>query len=264
MSKIEKEVKILNIDVDSTREKLERVGANFKNKKDQKIYTYDLIGINFRFNEAMFFLESDNLLSRNTALKKLKVVLEEFEDLVSDEVLSKCFSEMNVKTFDELYSLEVLDILDKIKSSITLNEEINKMDVNPNKWIRLRKSNEKVELTVKHILNKNKEKIQKVKEVEIEVSSLEEANLILEGIGVVHRNYQEKIRYSYTYKNAEIEIDLWPGLEPYMEIECDSEDVINEIIDLLEFKSKRIVSLNTEELYREKGIDILKISELKF
>ena len=49
-----------------------------------------------------------------------------------------------------------------------------------------------------------------------------------------------------------------------MEIECDSEDVINEIIDMLVFNDKRIVSLNTEELYREKGIDILKISELKF
>lgn len=264
MSKIEKEVKILNVDVESTRKKLDDIGANFKNKKDQKIYTYDLIGINFRFNEAIFFLESDNLLTRNTALKKLKVVFEEFEDLISDGILSKCFREMKIKSFDELYSMDSKDILDKVKSSKTLIEEINKMDVNPNKWIRLRKSNEKVELTVKHILNKNKDKIQKVKEVEIEVSSLEEANLILESIGVVHRNYQEKIRYSYTYKNAEVEIDLWPGLEPYVEIECDSEDVINEIIDMLVFNDKRIVSLNTEELYREKGIDILKISELKF
>lgn len=69
MSKIEKEVKILNVDVESTRKKLDDIGANFKNKKDQKIYTYDLIGINFRFNETIFFLESDNPLTRNTALK---------------------------------------------------------------------------------------------------------------------------------------------------------------------------------------------------
>lgn len=171
---------------------------------------------------------------------------------------------MKIKSFDELYSMDMEDILDKVKSSKTLIEEINKLNVNPNKWIRLRKSNEKVELTVKHILNKNKDKIQKVKETEIEVSSLEEANLILESIGVVHRNYQEKIRYSYIFKSAEIEIDLWPGLEPYMEIECDSEDVINEIVDLLGFNDKRIFSLNIEELYREKGVDILKISELKF
>lgn len=34
MSKIEKEVKVLNVDVDGTKEKLEGIGANFKNKKD--------------------------------------------------------------------------------------------------------------------------------------------------------------------------------------------------------------------------------------
>ena len=117
---------------------------------------------------------------------------------------------------------------------------------------------------VKHIYEKNENKIQKVKEYEIEVSDLEETNNLLESLGIVRRNYQEKIRYSYTYKSAEIELDIWPNLEPYMEIECDDQNVMNEVIDLLEFNDKRIVSMNTEQLYKEKGIDILKISDLKF
>ena len=49
-----------------------------------------------------------------------------------------------------------------------------------------------------------------------------------------------------------------------MEIECDDEDLINEIIEKLDLKNKRIVSLNTEQLYKEIGIDVLKIDELKF
>ena len=40
--------------------------------------------------------------------------------------------------------------------------------------------------------------------------------------------------------------------------------LINQIITLLEFKDKRMVSMNTESLYKEKGIDILKISDLRF
>lgn len=32
----------------------------------------------------------------------------------------------------------------------------------------------------------------------------------------------EKIRHSFKYKGAEIEIDEWPLLEPYIEIECDN------------------------------------------
>ena len=63
---------------------------------------------------------------------------------------------------------------------------------------------------------------------------------------------------------AEIEIDVWPLLDPYMEIECDDEKVINEIIKELNFEDKEIVSINTEELYRRKNIDILKMANLKF
>ena len=60
-------------------------------------------------------------------------------------------------------------------------------------------------LTDSLMKDKDDNKIQKVKEFEIEVSDLNETNRLLEELGVVRRNYQEKIRYSYEYKNAEIE-----------------------------------------------------------
>jgi hypothetical protein len=40
--------------------------------------------------------------------------------------------------------------------------------------------------------------------------------------------------------------------------------VLDEIIKKLEFDSKEIVSLNTEQLYKRKNINILEISDLKF
>ena len=49
-----------------------------------------------------------------------------------------------------------------------------------------------------------------------------------------------------------------------MEIECDDEDVINEIVEKLELNNKEIVSLNTEQLYKRIGIDVHSMSELKF
>ena len=78
------------------------------------------------------------------------------------------------------------------------------------------------------------------------------------------RNYQEKIRYSYTYKDAQIEIDIWPMLEPYLEIECDSDNTIQEILEKLNLKENEIVSTNTETLYKRKNINILQTSTLKF
>ena len=136
--------------------------------------------------------------------------------------------------------------------------------INPNKWLRLRQSNDKIELTLKHVFNKKTSQIQNVFEVEIGVSSFSETNLLLESMGLARRNYQEKIRKSYIYKTAEIEIDIWPKLNPYMEIECDDNEIILELLELLELSEYRIVSLNTAQLYKELGIDIQNISELKF
>ena len=264
MGKLEKEIKILKIDLDEAQKKLNKIGAKFVGKKDQKIYTYDVMSIKYRFYEALELLKSNNELLRITSLKKLKMVIDEFEDLADKELLEKIYQELEVNNIKELFAFDTDIILKKINNSKTLINEINNYDINPNKWVRLRQSNEKVELTVKHIYEKNDNKIQKVKEIEIKVSDLEETNTILEELGIVKRNYQEKIRYSYTYKTAEIELDIWPILEPYMEIECDDIDVMNEIISMLEFDNNRIVSMNTEQLYKEKGIDILKLSELKF
>ena len=142
MAKLEKEVKILNVNVEDAMEKLDKIGAKFISKKEKKIFTSS---INIRFNEALLLMKSDNNLLRNTALKKLAMVLDEFKDLVEEKKISKILEELGLK----------------------------KYSINPNKWIRLRKSNDKTELTIKHIYEKNTEKSQKVKEYERVVSNLE-------------------------------------------------------------------------------------------
>lgn len=264
MAKFEKEIKVLNIDVEQTIFKLKNIGAKDKEKKEQKIYTYDIPTIYYRYLEIKSLLKSDNDLLINVSIGKLSILLDEFEDLIDNNTLNKICSEMKIKEIKDLLSMKKQDILEKVEHSKTFNSIIKNELINPNKWIRLRKSNDKVELTVKHIYQKSEDKIQKVKEYEITVSDFEETNRILTSIGIVRRNYQEKVRYSFKYKNADIEIDIWPLLDPYMEIECDDENTIIEILKKLEFESKEIVSMNTEQLYKRKSIDLLKISDLKF
>ena len=264
MGKLENEIKILNIEMNDTIKKLKEIGAKYKGVKEQKIYTYDVPTIYFRFLEAKELLKSDNELLINTTLKKFSIILNEFADLVDAKILNNIYKEMEIESFDSLLNYNSKKIIEIIDNSYTFNYEISNYLINPNKWIRLRKSNDEVELTVKHIYEKNDSKFQKVQEYEIKVSDLKEANELLESIGVVKRNYQEKIRYSFEYKNAQIEIDQWPLLEPYMEIECDDETLIQKLISELKFDNKEIVSLNTEQLYKRKNIDILKMSDLKF
>ena len=51
MSKIEKEYKILNIDVDVIKNKLKEIGTTFIEKKKQKIYVYDIPTLYYRYLE---------------------------------------------------------------------------------------------------------------------------------------------------------------------------------------------------------------------
>ena len=66
MSKLEKEVKVLNIDIDHTRDKLTEIGATFINKKEQEIYTYDIPTIYYRYLECIQLLKSEKELVKGT------------------------------------------------------------------------------------------------------------------------------------------------------------------------------------------------------
>ena len=263
MSKIEKEYKILNINIKEIRKKLKEIGVTFIDKKEQKIYVYDIPTLYYRYLEIKELLKSKNKLLVSTSKAKLKTLFIEYEDLESNNELKYIKEKYKLENLLDILNLNIKEIL-KILNDKEFKKSIKELKINPNKWIRLRQNNKKIELTSKHIIEKSNKTFQEVHEVEINVSDFNETNLFLESIGISKRSYQEKIRYSYIYKDAEIEIDHWPMLEPYLEIECDNDNTINEIINKLGLKDKKVVSINTEELYREKGIDINTISELKF
>ena len=263
MAKLEKEIKILDIDVESMIKKLEEIEAEYKGQKNQKIYVYDIPTLYYRYLEIRELLKSKSSIIINANKKKLEVLILEYQDLVDDKELSLIEKQFSLKTINEILEKDINKIISFLENSVVENS-FKKFMINENKWLRLRKSNDKVMLSSTHILEKKNTNFQNVLEIEIEVSSLEETNLLLESLGMSRRSYQEKIRYSYKYKSAEIEIDIWPLLKPYMEIECDDENVINELIDLLDVKEKEIVSLNTEQLYKRINIDVHLMSELKF
>lgn len=263
MAKLEKEIKILNVDVEEMQSKLEKINAKFKGKKEQKIYVYDVPTLYYRYLEIKELLKIDNQLLINTNIIKLKNLINEYKDLANENDIKLIEKEFELNNIEDIFNKSISQIISFLENRI-VEESFSKLKINPNKWIRLRESNNEITMTSKHILEKENSTFQNVIETEFNVSNIEEANTFLESIGIAKRSYQEKIRYSYVYEKAEIEIDIWPMLSPYMEIECDDEDLINEIIDKLNLKENRIVSLNTEQLYREIGIDVHSISELKF
>ena len=130
------------------------------------------------------------------------------------------------------------------------------------KWIRLRTNGKKTTLAYKDIVS---DTIDGTKEVEFEVSSISDAEEFLNKIGFNYRSFQENKRIQYILDGVEIDIDTWPMIPTYMEIEGESEEKVNKMIEKLDVDKSKITALNCDDIYRNiYNIDISGIKELKF
>jgi adenylate cyclase class 2 len=134
-------------------------------------------------------------------------------------------------------------------------------DKDPNKWIRLRDDGEKVMLTIKEIHN---EKIDGTKETEIVVNDFEVTHEIMNKLGYEFKNYQENKRESYLLDGVNIEIDFWPKISPYLEIEGKNAEEVESTVKKLGFSMKQTSTANTFVIFEKHGIDLLKTKVLKF
>ena len=131
-----------------------------------------------------------------------------------------------------------------------------------NQWIRLRTNGTKTTLTYKNI---EKDTIDGTKELEIEVDDFEKTNEMLEILGYKNKGYQENKRTRFLLNGVEIDIDSWPMIPTYMEIEGENEEEVNETLNLLEIPKEKVTALNCEDIYKKiYGINIDEIKNLTF
>jgi len=131
----------------------------------------------------------------------------------------------------------------------------------PNKWIRLRTNGQVATLTVKQISH---DAIDGTSEWEVEVSDFDTTLTILKKGGLTPKGYQENRRVEFALDGAMLSIDYWPQLEPYLEIEAKDKETVETIAIQLGFRASDLVGYNTIKLYAKKGIDLDKISDLRF
>ena len=130
------------------------------------------------------------------------------------------------------------------------------------KWIRLRTNGKKTTLAFKDVVS---DTIDGTKEVEFEVSSINDAKEFMKKIGFEYRSFQENTRIQYELDGVEIDIDTWPMIPTYMEIEGKTEKQVYDMINKLEIDADKITALNCDDIYRKiYNIDINEIKELKF
>lgn len=262
MGKMELEVKILDIDKEKFIEKLEKMGAIFKEETKQFLYTYDLPTIYGRYIDLLIQLNNPgSLIKYETAIAKLKLLFFELDNLLEEQDKKTLRKIIDVDNFMTLCDRQ--NILDYLNDRKLINF-VKKFHNNSKKWIRVRQTNDKVTIAVKHILAPNKTNLQQMMETEIKVSSIEDANNLLEALGFSYKSYQEKERITYLFNDYEIDIDTWPGIPTYFEIEGTSEQDLDEILNKLGYSFDESVSCTADDIYRKYGKTMFEQRELKF
>ena len=102
------------------------------------------------------------------------------------------------------------------------------------KFVRIRDNGEKVTITYK---DKTIRTISGTKELELEISDFDKANELLNLIGFNNGHYVENKRITYELEDAEFDIDTYPDIPTYMEIEGKDEETVKKYIEILELSN---------------------------
>lgn len=103
--------------------------------------------------------------------------------------------------------------------------------------VRIRSTKDKILLAYKQHSDGNST----ATEIELEVSDEEQAVSFLEKVGLVAFRRQEKRRHAFSLDGIGIDIDTWPKIPPYVELEGESEEVLVAMAKKLGLKGKMVV-----------------------
>src|SRR3989344_6452573 len=94
-----------------------------------------------------------------------------------------------------------------------------------NKWGRVRQESDKITMSVKEVRGIG---INDMYEVELTVNDFDTATAFFEACDAPAKSFQENMREVWALGEAEVTIDTWPGLKPFVEIEGANEEVVQE------------------------------------
>lgn len=132
-------------------------------------------------------------------------------------------------------------------------------------WIRLRDEGEKITLTFKerkvgeHMLHDLG-----MKEIEIEVSGFDTTNQFLLAIGLIEKRYEENKRERWLLGDVECDIDTWPMIPTYIELEGPSIEAIKVVSDKLGFNWEEHLVCSAGQVFKHYGISKDSFSVITF
>lgn len=119
----------------------------------------------------------------------------------------------------------------------------------PGAWARVRDEGDKVTMSIKVLDGSS---IADQKESYLVVSDFEEGISFLKTLGCREKSRQESRRELWRLAGVEITIDEWPFLEPFLEVEGDSEQAVKAAVAKLGFDWAQAKFCAVGKLYSEK------------
>ncbi len=133
-------------------------------------------------------------------------------------------------------------------------------------WVRVRDEGDKVVMTYKQRLEANSETMRDggMKEVEIVVSDFTTADQFLKSIGMIEKFYEENKRERYILDTVEVDIDTWPMIDPYVELEGNSWENVEAVAKKLGFDWSTHLRCSTMQIYKMNNINENEYSVITF
>jgi len=131
-------------------------------------------------------------------------------------------------------------------------------------WLRLRDQGERCFLTYKQTASTARA-IDSILEAEVQVGDFEATRVLLEAIGFTAVRFQENYREEWQLDGVTFDIDTWPGLPTYLEIEGPDETAVRQAATALGLNFADASFGSVDEVYQAVlGRDILAESRLTF
>lgn len=101
---------------------------------------------------------------------------------------------------------------------------------NKGAWVRVRNEGDKITMSYKQQFDRS---LHGTKEVTVQVGDFESASEFLHLLGLKSKSYQETKRESWKLGDVEVEIDTWPWIPSFVELEGPSESEVRGAVEKL-------------------------------
>lgn len=114
-------------------------------------------------------------------------------------------------------------------------------------WVRVRNEGDKVTMSYKQQFDRS---LHGTKEATVKVDNFDSASEFLYLLGLNSKSYQETKRESWKLGDVEVEIDTWPWIPSFVELEGTSESAVREAAEKLKLDFSEALHGSVELAYQ--------------